>query len=43
MNAYIEGNIVTLRLALIITQQEMDKALDILDETIGEVESGMEY
>ncbi|HOO91208.1 MAG TPA: aspartate aminotransferase family protein [Syntrophales bacterium] len=39
----IEGNIITLRPALVITQDEMDKALDILDETIGEVEWGATY
>ncbi len=39
----IEGNILTLRPALIITQEEMDRALDILDEAIGEVERGVEY
>jgi 4-aminobutyrate aminotransferase len=39
----IEGNVVTLRPALIITREEMDRALDILDEAIGEVERGMKY
>jgi 4-aminobutyrate aminotransferase len=39
----IEGNIITLRPALVITSEEMDKALDILDEAIGEVELGMKY
>jgi len=39
----IEGNIITLRPALVITREEMDKALDILDEAIGEVELGMKY
>lgn len=39
----IEGNIITLRPALVITKDEMDKALDILDETIGEVEQGAVY
>jgi 4-aminobutyrate aminotransferase len=34
----IDGNIVTLRPALVITRDEMDWALDILDEAIGEVE-----
>ena len=34
----IEGNIITLRPALVITREEMDWALDILDEAIGEVE-----
>ncbi len=37
----IEGNIITLRPALVITKEEMDTALDILDETIGEVEQGV--
>jgi 4-aminobutyrate aminotransferase len=39
----IEGNIITLRPALTITRKEMDKALDILDEVIGEVEEGITY
>ncbi len=39
----IEGNILTLRPALIITQQEMDRALEILDDAISEVESGIGY
>ena len=36
----IDGNVITLRPALVITQEEMDWALDILDETIGEIERG---
>jgi 4-aminobutyrate aminotransferase len=39
----IEGNILTLRPALVITQQEMDRAIDIIDEAIGEVEQGKKY
>ena len=39
----IEGNVITLRPALVITRAEMDLALDILDEAIGEVEQGMKY
>jgi len=39
----IEGNILTLRPALVITTEEMDHALDILDEAIGEVERGGLY
>jgi 4-aminobutyrate aminotransferase len=39
----IEGNVITLRPALIITKDEMDQALDILDEAIGEVEAGIVY
>ena len=39
----IEGNVITLRPALVITRAEMDHALDILDEAIGEVEQGMHY
>jgi 4-aminobutyrate aminotransferase len=39
----IEGNVITLRPALVITQEEMDRAIDILDETIGEVEAGKTY
>jgi 4-aminobutyrate aminotransferase len=36
----IDGNVLTLRPALVITQAEMDRALDILDQSIGEVERG---
>jgi 4-aminobutyrate aminotransferase len=36
----IDGNMLTLRPALVITREEMDWALDILDESIGEVERG---
>ena len=39
----IEGNIITLRPALVITNEEMSKALDIIDQTIGEVEGGKKY
>jgi 4-aminobutyrate aminotransferase len=39
----IEGNVLTLRPALVITQQEMDRAIDIIDEAIGEVEEGQKY
>jgi len=39
----IEGNVITLRPALVITREEMDRALDILDETIEEVENGRMY
>lgn len=39
----IEGNILTLRPALVISTEEMDRALDILDEAIGEVERGRLY
>ncbi len=39
----VGGNTITLRPALIITKEEMDKALDILDESIGEVERGIVY
>jgi len=35
----IEGNVITLRPALVITREEMDRALDILDVSIGEEES----
>jgi len=34
----IDGNQITLRPALVITQEEMDWALDVLDEAIGDVE-----
>ena len=36
----IEGNVLTLRPALVITRAEMDRAIDIMDEAIGEVEQG---
>ena len=39
----IEGNIITLRPALTITIEEMDQVVDILDDTIGEVENGKFY
>ena len=39
----IEGNILTLRPALVITRDEMDRAIDIIDEAIGEVEQGKKY
>ena len=39
----IEGNVLTLRPALVITQDEMDRAIDIIDEVIGEVEQGKKY
>jgi 4-aminobutyrate aminotransferase len=39
----IEGNVITLRPALVITREEMDHALDILEEAIGEVEGGKKY
>jgi hypothetical protein len=32
----IEGNVLTLRPALVISQEEMDRAIDIIDEAIGE-------
>ena len=39
----IEGNVLTLRPALVITPSEMDRAIDIIDEVIGEVEQGKKY
>jgi 4-aminobutyrate aminotransferase len=39
----IEGNVLTLRPALVITQDEMDRAIDIIDEVIGDVEQGKKY
>ena len=39
----IEGNIITLRPALTITIEEMDHALNILEEAIGEVENNNFY
>lgn len=39
----IEGNVITLRPALIITQEEMDRALGILEEVIADVEQGKKY
>jgi 4-aminobutyrate aminotransferase len=37
----IDGNMITLRPALVVTREELDWALDILDESIGEVERGL--
>ena len=39
----IEGNVITMRPALTITKDEMDRVIDILDEAIGEVEAGKFY
>ena len=39
----IEGNVLTLRPALVISREEMDQAIDIIDEAIGEVEEGKKY
>jgi 4-aminobutyrate aminotransferase len=39
----IDGNVITLRPALVITREEMDRALAILDEAISEVENGIGY
>ena len=39
----IEGNVITLRPSLVITREEMDTALDILDQCIGAVEDGQPY
>ena len=39
----IEGNVLTLRPALVITRAEMDRAIDIIDQVIGEVEQGKKY
>jgi 4-aminobutyrate aminotransferase len=39
----IDGNVLTLRPALVITPEEMDRALDILEQAIGEVERGGSY
>ncbi|HSM90926.1 MAG TPA: hypothetical protein VLT56_12985, partial [Desulfobacterales bacterium] len=39
----IDGNVLTLRPALVITQEEMDRSLDILEQAIGEVERGGSY
>ena len=39
----IEGNIITLRPSLTITIEEIDHAIDILDEAIGEIEAGKTY
>ena len=39
----IEGNIITLRPALTISIEEMDQAIDIIDNTISEVERGAGY
>jgi 4-aminobutyrate aminotransferase len=39
----IEGNVITLRPALVITREQMDTALDVLEEAIMEVEKGDLY
>ncbi len=39
----IDGNMITLRPALVITQEEMDGALDVIEEAIGEVERDSNY
>lgn len=39
----IEGNVITLRPALVTSREEMDRALDILDTAISEVEKGGQY
>jgi 4-aminobutyrate aminotransferase len=39
----IDGNMITLRPALVITREEMDWVLAILEEAIGEVEAGSAY
>jgi len=39
----IEGNILTLRPALVITREEMDTALDIIEGAVAEVEQGRKY
>ena len=39
----IDGNMITLRPALVVTREELDWALNILDESIGEVERGLIY
>ena len=39
----IDGNILTLRPALVITQEETERALGILEQAIGEVEKGGSY
>ncbi|MGB5745564.1 MAG: aspartate aminotransferase family protein [Desulfobacterales bacterium] len=39
----IEGNVLTLRPALVITREEMDRAIDIIEEAIGEVEQGSRF
>jgi 4-aminobutyrate aminotransferase len=39
----IDGNMITLRPALVITQEQMDGALAVIEEAIGEVERGMTF
>jgi 4-aminobutyrate aminotransferase len=39
----IDGNMITLRPALVITREEMDGALDVIEGAIGEVERGLYY
>jgi len=39
----IDGNVITLRPALVITKEQMDTAIDVLEEAIAEVEQGDLY
>ena len=39
----IDGNMITLRPALVVTREELDWALDILEESVGEVERDLTY
>ena len=39
----IEGNILTLRPALTISEAEMRQAIDVIDDAIGEVSAGKMY
>ena len=39
----IDGNVLTLRPALVITQAQMDQALGVIEEAIDEVERGIGY
>ena len=39
----IDQSVITLRPALVITQEEMDRALDVLDESIGDIERSCHY
>lgn len=39
----IDQSVITLRPALVITQEEMDRALDVLDESIGDIERINQY
>ncbi len=43
MKKYLQDKLIMLRPALVITRAEMDRAIDIIDQAIGEVEAGKKY